>query len=106
MDFIKSALNYTGGKYKLLPQIQPLFPKNINTLVDMFCGGCDIGININANKIICNDKMTQMIDLYKAFQEHSIEDTYLHIKNRIKQFNLSMTNKEGYLQDCAESPLL
>ncbi len=97
-NIIKSALNYTGGKYKLLPQILPLFPSNINRFVDLFCGGCDIGININANKIICNDKMTQIISLYRAMQNQSVEDTYEHIYKRIKQFNLSMTNKEGYLK--------
>ena len=26
-EYIKSPLNYVGGKYKLLPQILPLFPK-------------------------------------------------------------------------------
>ena len=31
-ELIKSCWNYTGGKYKLLPQILPLFPDNINTL--------------------------------------------------------------------------
>ena len=41
---IKSPLNYTGRKYKLLPQILPYFPSNINTFVDMFCGGIDTGI--------------------------------------------------------------
>lgn len=97
-NIIKSALNYTGGKYKLLPQILPLFPSNINRFVDLFCGGCDIGINVNANKIICNDKMTQIISLYRAIQNQSVEDTYEHIYKRIKQFNLSMTNKEGYLK--------
>ena len=25
-ELIKSPLNYTGGKFKLLPQILPLFP--------------------------------------------------------------------------------
>ena len=44
---IQSPLNYTGGKFKLLPQILPLFPKNINTFVDLFCGGCNVGINID-----------------------------------------------------------
>ena len=34
---IKSPMNYVGGKYKLLPQILPLFPENIDTFVDMFC---------------------------------------------------------------------
>ena len=38
---IQSPLNYTGGKYKLLPQILPLFPKDIDVFVDLFCGGCN-----------------------------------------------------------------
>lgn len=39
MEFIKSPLNYTGGKYKLLPQLLELFPTNIDTFVDLFAGG-------------------------------------------------------------------
>ncbi len=36
---IQSPLNYTGSKFRLLPQILPLFPKNISVMVDLFCGG-------------------------------------------------------------------
>lgn len=39
MNYIKSPLNYTGGKYKLLPQILPLLPNNIDTFIDLFGGG-------------------------------------------------------------------
>ena len=52
---ICSPMNYIGGKYKLLPQILPLFPNNINTFVDLFCGGCNIGINVNAEGKLCGD---------------------------------------------------
>lgn len=37
-DYIKSPINYTGNKYKLLGQIVPLFPKNVNRFVDIFGG--------------------------------------------------------------------
>ena len=30
LELIQSPLNYTGGKFKLLPQILPLFPENID----------------------------------------------------------------------------
>ena len=40
---IASPMNYIGGKYKILPQILPLFPDNIGTFVDLFCGGCSVG---------------------------------------------------------------
>nr|WP_318029246.1 DNA adenine methylase [Mycoplasmopsis bovis] len=46
-----------GGKYKLLNQIVRYFPKNIDTFYDLFAGGCDVAINIKANKIVVNDIM-------------------------------------------------
>lgn len=36
MKIIKSPLNYIGGKYKILPQIIPLFPKKINKFVVVY----------------------------------------------------------------------
>lgn len=91
-------MNYIGGKYKILPQILPLFPKNIRTFVDLFCGGCNVGINVPAEKTIFNDNLTYLIDLYKTFNILSENEIINHIENRIKQFNLSLTNKEGYLE--------
>ena len=35
---IASPLNYTGGKFRLLPQLLPLFPGDTDTFVDLFCG--------------------------------------------------------------------
>ena len=95
---IASPLNYIGGKYKLLPQILPLFPENIETFVDLFCGGCNVGINVPAKKTIFNDNLSFLIDLYKSFNSLSVTDIFNHIETRIKQFNLSLTNKEGYLE--------
>ena len=63
--YIKSPLNYTGGKYKLLPQIIPMLPSNINTFVDLFGGGFNVGINIKANKIIYNDTISELVILLK-----------------------------------------
>lgn len=37
--YIKSPLNYVGGKFKLLPQLMPLFPQNISKFIDIFGGG-------------------------------------------------------------------
>lgn len=97
-QMISSPMNYIGGKYKLLPQILPLFPNNINTFVDLFCGGCNVGINVSAKKILFNDNLSYLIDLYKQFDCLSQEEVFQHIENRIIQFNLSLTNKEGYLE--------
>ena len=97
MTYIKSPLNYIGGKYKILPQILPLFPDNIETFVDLFCGGCNVGININANKIIFNDNLTYLIDLYNNFKSLDNNRILEHIESRISELDLSFTNQEGYL---------
>lgn len=76
---IKSPLNYIGGKYKLLPQILPLFPKKIKTFVDVFAGGCNIGLNVNASKIILNDNLNYLIDLYDFIKNNDEQDIIYYI---------------------------
>ena len=96
--YIKSPMNYTGGKYKLLNQILPLFPKDINTFVDLFTGGCNIAINVNANKIIANDLSGEVISVYKGIQDGNTEENIKMIEKIINKYNLSKENKEGYLE--------
>jgi DNA adenine methylase len=93
---IKSPLNYIGGKAKLLDQILPLFPKEIDNFIDLFAGGCNVGINVNANKVYFNDNLTYLIEMYQTFQENDLDTTFIHIKNRILDFELSLTNEDGY----------
>jgi len=92
----KSPLNYIGGKSKLLSQLLPLFPSEIDNFVDLFCGGCNVGINANANKIYFNDNLIFLIEMYKAFQVKSLDETLWHIEKRIDDFDLSLTNETGY----------
>lgn len=96
--YIKSPMNYTGGKYKLLNQILPLFPKNINTFVDLFTGGCNVAVNVNANKIIANDLCTQVIDMYKGVQNNNTEKAIEMIDSTINKYKLTKENKKGYLE--------
>lgn len=96
--YIKSPMNYTGGKGKLLNQILPLFPKNINTFVDLFTGGCNVAVNVSANKIIANDLCTQVIDTYKGIQNNNTEKAIEMIEKIINEYDLTKENKEGYLE--------
>ena len=96
--YIKSPMNYTGGKYKLLNQILPLFPKDINTFIDLFAGGCNVAINVNANRIIANDLCSEVISVYKGIQDGNTEENIKMIEKIINKYNLSKENKEGYLE--------
>jgi DNA adenine methylase len=98
LKLIKSPLNYIGGKAKLLDQILPLFPQKINTFIDLFAGGCNVGLNVKAEKITCNDNLKFLIEMYQAFQKNSLKEILKHIENQIEKFALSLTNEQGYKQ--------
>ena len=95
-EIIKSPLNFTGGKYKLFPQILPLFPKDISTFVDLFCGGCNVAVNVSAQKIICNDIDSNLIGLFSFFKNISYEVLFPKVQKIINDYNLSDSNKNGY----------
>lgn len=93
---IQSPLNYTGGKYKLLPQILPYFPKKIGTFIDLFCGGGNVGINIDADYIIYNDINRELIYLFNTFYNLDKESIVDWIYQIIEQYELSQVSKYGY----------
>lgn len=94
--YIKSPLNYIGGKYKLLPQILPLFPKSIDTFVDLFSGGGNVGINVKADHVIFNDINSKINGLFRYFQGKNPDQLISEIYERIDKYHLSKTNQEGF----------
>lgn len=98
MNYIKSPLNYTGGKYKILTPILSKFPNKISTFVDLFAGGFNVGINVKADTIICNDIMPEIIELYQIFREKNSDEIIKKIEKTISQLNLSKENTDGYLK--------
>ena len=108
--FIKSPLNYIGGKYRLLSQILPLFPDNINTFLDLFSGGANVGINVPANKHIFNDMNVRINEMFRYFNSITAAEAVEQVKRVIKENNLSKTNEEEYLDfrkkyNCSPNPL-
>ncbi len=96
-NFIKSPLNFVGGKYKLLPQILPLLPDDIDNFVDLFAGGCNVGVNIKANKIHFNDTQHQVMELISYLFTHDLDEMLIKIDKIIGKYNLNRENKDGYL---------
>ena len=96
VDKVKSPLNYTGGKYKLLNQIIPIFPKNLDLFVDLFSGGANVGVNVNAKRIVCVDKQKEIIRVMELFKKY--EDGYIidKLEKIIDKYNLSNSLLNGY----------
>lgn len=95
LEIIQSPLNYTGGKYKLLPQILPLFPNRIDIFVDLFCGGGNVGINVNSQRTIFNDTNDNLTYLFNTFKNLG-KDFFSMINDIIEKYELSQSDKFGY----------
>ena len=94
--YIKSPLNYIGGKYKILNQIIPKFPKKINTFVDLFGGGFNVGINVNANNLIYNDVIEPLCELINYFYDNTADNVISKLEKNIKENNLTKENIEAF----------
>lgn len=92
---IISPLNYTGGKFELLDQLKPLFPKT-SCFLDLFSGGGNVGINSENTKIIFNDKNKNVIDLLEFFKNTETKSLLKRIDDTIKDYGLSNTSLFGY----------
>ena len=94
--YIKSPLNYTGNKFRILPQIVPHFPKKIGIMVDLFCGGATVGLNVDCEKVYFVDNNERVIDLLVFLSKQNFEDLVLKIEEVIEKYKLSNSFRHGY----------
>lgn len=72
MKTLLSPIFYMGNKSKLVKKgLTDLFPSNIDTFYDLFCGSGTVAINTKANKLILNDIDNNTIELIKFFKYNS-----------------------------------
>ena len=100
-NIIKSPLRYAGNKYKLLPQLLPLFPQDVDTFFDAFCGGLSVTLNATAKRYVANDIDANLIALYKEMK--GSEDFVSAVSNVLSSYELGdgLNNVDGYAALCA-----
>lgn len=96
--YIKSPLNYIGGKYKILNQIIPKFPQKINTFVDLFGGGFNVGINVDAETVVYNDVIEPLCELMNYFSDNEAHEVIKKLEDNIKNNSLDKENTDAFLQ--------
>ena len=67
----RSPIFYVGDKSKLLPQLLPYFPKEINRYVEPFLGGGVVSLNVQAQKYQLSDNSMHLISVHKRLRELS-----------------------------------
>lgn len=89
---IKPPFKWTGGKNRMRDQYRDIFAPpdgNIDTFVDMFCGACSVSLWVAENypdtKIVLNDFNSELMELYRVFQEEyePFEKQYLANVNKL-----------------------
>lgn len=99
-EVIQSALNYTGGKQKLFPQLKPLFPSNYSRFIDLFAGGGSVTANLikqgKARKYLVNDLESHVIEFFRYISNTNIESFINEVEENIRRYGLSNTKKNGY----------
>lgn len=79
-----------GNKKKLINKgLCDLFPKDINTFVDLFAGSSIVAMNASAQRYIVNDSDTNLIALYSIFKGYSSKEIIEHIESRIDEYGLA-----------------
>ena len=96
-ELIKSSINYTGNKWKLLPTLLELFPNNISVFMDLFGGGATVSLNVKAEHIVYNDIVPYVSNMFSDLQEETLESALSKIYDVIKKYELSKINKDGFI---------
>lgn len=89
----KNPFNYIGAKYKLLPQILPLFPSYIDTFVDLFGGSGEVTFNTKAEHCIYNEKSIPLVNIFENLDDQFVDE----VKKVIAKWQLSKENKQEFL---------
>lgn len=94
--YLKSPLNYTGNKFRIINQMEPYFPKHVGVFVDLFCGGATVGINVSADKVIFVDKNERVISLLRYLSKANFDKLLKTLIEKTHYYNLSCSYETKY----------
>lgn len=86
---------YTGGKAKLIPQISKRLPNNIDVFYDVFSGGANVAINMNAQIIKCVDINPYLIELMNYIKNMEYNELLERIEEKLDYYELSNSFKQA-----------
>ena len=73
----RSPFFYVGDKFKLLDQLLPLFPENIDRYFEPFLGGGSVAMNVSANSLVLSDQLEPLIKIHRSFSNFNSPEALL-----------------------------
>ena len=91
ISFMRSPFFYVGDKYKLLPQIIPLFPKEFKRIIEPFVGGGSVFLNSDAQEVLANDLDSNVIGIHKLLlsQAEKMDEFVLKFAKLARSYGLT-----------------
>lgn len=94
----ESPLNYVGNKIRVISDIRDNLPENIETFIDAFGGGFNVGTNIHSKNIIYNEYNHFVKELIESFCRYDTFSYIIYMKKIIQRFEMAHGDKESYLK--------
>lgn len=92
ITFRRSPFFFVGDKAKLLSQLLPKVPQNINTYVEPFLGGGSLSLNVQANKYVLSDISLPLIQMHQRLRELALAGNLLNtVCQRIERHGFTCT---------------
>jgi len=87
--YYRSPIPYMGSKTKLLPQLIPLFPKNVNVFIDLFGGGGCISMNFAGKiKTIYNEINPNIVALINMIKNNDPQELNAYWQAKVEEYKL------------------
>ncbi|MFT3716547.1 MAG: Dam family site-specific DNA-(adenine-N6)-methyltransferase [Gordonia sp. (in: high G+C Gram-positive bacteria)] len=96
---VRSPLNYTGNKKKLVDRIIPLLPapdEQHRRFVDVFGGSMTVGMNAGYPSCVFNDLQPDVVALSTMFRDSSYPEIVARVEAVITDYGLTDSTKHGY----------
>ncbi|MFM9378813.1 Dam family site-specific DNA-(adenine-N6)-methyltransferase [Gordonia sp. VNK21] len=96
---VRSPLNYTGNKKRLVTEIMPLLPPpsaRHTRFVDVFGGSMTVGMNAGFPQAVLNDVQTDVVALAQLFRDVPHAQIVDEVEKLVDRYGLSDSSRHGY----------
>lgn len=95
--FVKGPTNHAGNKIRLLHRLIPMFGDlREHTFIDLCTGGMNVGLNVDAKRVVFNDVHPHVTALNRLFSSSDHDVLVAEVEAMAARYGLSDSVANGY----------